>query len=457
MGLEKTSQSWESILIEKENLELIFSSVTDGIFTHDTDLRITSFNQAAERITGFSKEEVLGKRCTEVFGTNLCRDYCVLARTIETQSGAKDEEVRITGKDGRERILILNTVVLHDRQKIPCGAMVVFKDITELVSLKKELKERYRFHNLMGKNHKMQEIYELIEDIADSDVTVLIQGESGTGKELVAHAIHYQGIRANGPFVKVNCSALTETLLESELFGHVKGAFTGAIRDKIGRFELANKGTVFLDEIGDISPSIQAKLLRVLQDKQIERVGDTKPIKVDVRVVAATNKDLKKLVHQEKFREDLFYRLYVVPIHLSPLRERKEDIPLLVEHFIERFHQKSKKQIEGISQEALRLFMDYNWRGNVRELENAIEHAFVKCHGKIIGAENLPQEILEVGVSRRVATTKREEKNKNKASQPLLFGALEESGWNRTKASKMLGIGRTTLWRRLKEMGISNK
>jgi len=446
---EGSSKKLESILIEKENLELILNSVTDGIFTHDTSLRITSFNQAAERITGFSKEEVLGKRCTEVFGQNLCGEYCVLARTIETQSWAKDEEVRITGKDGRERILLLNTVVLYDRQKIPCGAMVVFKDITELVTLKKELKERYKFHNLIGKNHRMQEIYELIEDIADSDVTVFIQGESGTGKELVAHAIHHQGIRANGPFVKVDCSALTETLLESELFGHVKGAFTGAIRDKMGRFELANKGTIFLDEIGDISPVIQAKLLRVLQDKQIERVGDAKPIKVDVRIIAATNKDLKKLVNQGKFREDLFYRLYVVPIYLPPLRERKEDIPLLVEHFIERFNKKSKKQIEGISHEALSLLMDYSWKGNIRELENAIEHAFVKCHGKIIDEENLPQEILEI----RRGPDRNEKKRR--PSPNILFHALEESGWNKTKASKMLGIGRTTLWRRLKEMGIS--
>jgi transcriptional regulator with PAS, ATPase and Fis domain len=308
----------------------------------------------------------------------------------------------------------------------------------------------------------MQEIYTLIEDIADSDATVLIQGESGTGKELVAQAIHYQASRSNKPFVKVNCSALAETLLETELFGHVKGAFTGAIRDKIGRFELAQGGTIFLDEIGDISPAIQVKLLRVLQEKEIERVGSTKSIKVDVRVITATNKDLKKLMQQNKFREDLFYRLYVIPIHLSPLRERKEDIPLLVEHFIGQFKNQTGKNIESFSEDALKLLLDYSWPGNVRELENAIEHAFVKCRTHLILPEHLPQEVLGAKVESPIWRRNRFQeipgakkgsavRKRRRLTYDQLYRALKESQGNKTLAAKQLGIGRTTLWRKLKK------
>ena len=347
-------------------------------------------------------------------------------------------------KNGRPRTIILNTAILHDKEKKPWGVVAIFRDMTELVSLKRQLKERFQFHKLIGKNHQMQEVYNLIEDIADSDATVLIQGESGTGKELVAQAIHYQGPRTNKPFVRVNCSTLAESLLESELFGHVRGAFTGAIRDKIGRFELAQGGTAFLDEIGDISPAIQVKLLRVLQEKEIERVGDTKSIKVDVRVIAATNHDLKRLMREGKFREDLFYRLYVIPIHLPPLRERKEDIPLLVEHFIRQFKGQTGKKIESISEEALKLLLDYSWPGNVRELENVIEHAFVKCRVPLILPEHLPQEIL--GAKKVFGARKRP-----RLTEEQLHQALQETRGNKARAARELGIGRTTLWRKLKK------
>ena len=261
---------------------------------------------------------------------------------------------------------------------------MLLRDITLVSELQKKLEERYHFHNLIGKNHRVQEIYKLIEEVAESDVTVLIQGESGTGKELVANAIHYQSSRTRGPFVKVSCAALAESLLETELFGHVKGAFTGAHRDKMGRFELAHNGTIFLDEISEIGPAVQVKLLRVLQEREIERVGDYKPIKIDTRIIVATNKDLRHLMNTGKFREDLFYRLNVVAIDLPPLRQRRDDIPLLVEHFIQEFNKRYNKDIKGISHETLDILMENDWEGNIRELENVIEHAFVKSHASVI-------------------------------------------------------------------------
>ena len=434
----------ESILIEKDNLDLIFDFVSDGIFTHDQQMRITSFNTAAEKITGFNRAEAIGKRCPDIFAGPLCGTHCILHQAAKASRWIKDQELQIMDKNGRPRTIILNTAILHDKEKKPWGVVAIFRDMTELVSLKRQLKERFQFHKLIGKNHQMQEVYNLIEDIADSDATVLIQGESGTGKELVAQAIHYQGPRTNKPFVRVNCSTLAESLLESELFGHVRGAFTGAIRDKIGRFELAQGGTAFLDEIGDISPAIQVKLLRVLQEKEIERVGDTKSIKVDVRVIAATNHDLKRLMREGKFREDLFYRLYVIPIHLPPLRERKEDIPLLVEHFIRQFKGQTGKKIESISEEALKLLLDYSWPGNVRELENVIEHAFVKCRVPLILPEHLPQEIL--GAKKVFGARKRP-----RLTEEQLHQALQETRGNKARAARELGIGRTTLWRKLKK------
>ena len=275
------------------------------------------------------------------------------------------------------------------------GAVLVIRDITLLRDLERELRERHQFQNIIGRSKKMQDTYRLLEDLANLETTVLITGESGTGKELVARALHYSGQRAFKPFVTVSCSALAESLLESELFGHVRGAFTGAIRDKQGRFQAANGGTILLDEIGDISPLIQLKLLRVLQEKEIERVGESTPQKVDVRVIACTNKDLKEKVRRGEFRQDLYYRLKVVEVSLPPLRDRLEDLPLLVDHFCHSFNERFKKNIEGISNEVLGKFMDYPWPGNVRELEHVMEHAFVLCHGGVITLEHLPSEISD--------------------------------------------------------------
>jgi transcriptional regulator with PAS, ATPase and Fis domain len=326
----------------------------------------------------------------------------------------------------------------------------VVRDITRLTDLERELKERYQFHNIIGKSRKMQEIFRLFEDLADTDTTVLITGESGTGKELVARALHYESIRAAKPLVTVNCSALAENLLESELFGHVKGAFTGAVKDKVGRFQMADGGTIFLDEIGETSSLIQLKLLRVLQEKVFELVGDSKPIAVDMRVIAATNRDLKEKIKSGEFREDLYYRLKVVEIMLPPLRERREDIPLLVDHFLSLFDRKFEKNIDGISSEVLSTFMQYLWPGNIRELEHAIEHAFVLCRDRTINVDHLPPEIKKYSKIQPHVS----EKTSGYELQEILQ-ALKKTHWNKAKAARMLGISRPTLYQKIKEYNLT--
>lgn len=440
----------EDILAEKDNLDAIFNSLTDGVLTHDKEMIITNFNRAAELITGFNKEEVVGKKCEDLFKVKLCGENCSLCQSFSSQAGLKEHEIKIQRKDGDFRWILLNTTLLRDKRGDIKGAVAILRDITEVLSLRRELNYRYSFDNIISKNHKMQSTYKLIEDVADTDATVLIQGETGTGKELVARAIHHHSHRAKGRFVKVDCSALSENLLESELFGHVKGAFTGAYRDKMGRFELAHKGTIFLDEIANLSTNLQIKLLRVLQDREIERVGDVNTIKVDVRVIAATNSNLKELMLQGKFREDLYYRLNVVPIFLPPLRERKEDIPLLVEHFIEKLNQEAEKKIYGISQKALGILMDYNWRGNVRELENVIAYAFVKCKGRYIQPDHLPMEIIQFETAPNIKSIPK----RQNISLEAITRVLKEAGWNKSKAARKLGIDRTTLWRKIKEYQI---
>ena len=331
----------------------------------------------------------------------------------------------------------------------------MIRDITLLRDLERELRERHRFQNIIGRSKKMQDIYQLLEDLANIETTVLVTGESGTGKELVAKALHYSGERAFQPFVTVNCSALAESLLESELFGHVKGAFTGAIKDKQGRFQAANGGTILLDEIGDISPFIQLKLLRVLQEKVFERVGESAPQKVDVRVIACTNRDLKEKVRRGEFRQDLYYRLKVVEISLPPLRDRLEDLPLLVDHFCRIFNERFKKNIDGISSEVISAFMKYPWPGNVRELEHVMEHAFVLCHGRIITLEHLPTEIKDYGRAEKITIQKIRDKGLNEDQEVL--NALNKARWNKTRAARLLGISRRTVHRKISRYQLINK
>ncbi len=435
--------------MEKEH-KAIFRSVRDAIIAVDKELNIIEVNEAAKTICGLSHDKVIGKPFSAV--VNKCNFNCgdILMETIQKKDTVEANRIECI-KDNQRHIVSISTYPFLDNRDIFSGGVMVVKDETKVDELESYLRERKSFYSLIGKSGKMQEIYNLIETLSDVDSTVLITGESGTGKELVAEVIHYRGVRKDKPIVKVNCSALSENILESELFGHVRGAFTGAIMDKIGRFQKAHSGTIFLDEIGDISPGLQSKLLRVLENMEFEMVGDSTPIKVDVRVIAATNQDIHKKLLNGKFREDLFYRLKVVEMYIPPLRERREDVPLLVDHFIRHFNKKFNKGINSITNDVQRIFMDYQWPGNIRELIHTVEHAFIKCNQSIITTDDLPLEFkrhkpLPISLKER-------EENEYKA----IRNALEKANWNKTLAAKLLGIDRRTVYRKIEKHGLTHK
>jgi len=441
----------KALVEEKEryrhNLEAIFGSLKDAIITVDQELRVIEANESTKSICGISLHGIIGKEFGEV--QTQCQKPClnVLKETLKTKNTIKEYRVECGHPDRFHQVVLLTStpLIYHDNRFM--GAVLVVRDITRLTHLESELKERHQFHNIIGKSGKMQEVYRLLEDLSDTETTVLITGESGTGKELIARALHFGGIRAVKPLVNVSCSVLAENLLESELFGHVKGAFTGAVKDKEGRFQMADGGTIFLDEIGDITPMIQMKLLRVIQEREFERVGDSKPMKVDVRVIAATNRDLKEKVRLGgEFREDLYYRLKVVEVALPPLRERREDIPILVDHFYSLYSKRFQKNIDGISDEVLTIFMNYPFPGNVRELKHAIEHAFVICHDRTITTEHLPPEIKEYSKIRNHVP-----KKKFIDEPQRIFQALNKTDWNKAKAARLLGISRRTIYRKIAE------
>ena len=431
----------------RARLEAIFASVKDGIVTVDPELRIIEANKSTENICGIAVNEVEGKIFSQCL--NQCNKSCseVLRQTLEKKMTIKEYRIECGHQHRHQQTVSVTSSPLLDPEGKFMGVVLVIRDITLLRDLERELRERHQFQNIIGRSKKMQDTYRLLEDLANLETTVLITGESGTGKELVARALHYSGQRAFKPFVTVSCSALAESLLESELFGHVRGAFTGAIRDKQGRFQAANGGTILLDEIGDISPLIQLKLLRVLQEKEFERVGESTPQKVDVRVIASTNKDLKEKVRRGEFRQDLYYRLKVVEVSLPPLRERLEDLPLLVDHFCRSFNERFKKNIEGISSEVLGRFMDYPWPGNVRELEHVMEHAFVLCRGGAITLEHLPPEIRDYERTEKMAGQEIPTQGSNGAQE--ILDALNKAHWNKTKAARLLGISRRTIYRKI--------
>jgi len=430
----------------RRNLEAIFRSVGDGIITIDDRMEVIEANEATGEICGYSLKEAIGKNFSEV--QDHCNGSCqkVLEETLKTRNTIKEYRIECRRQGHPNQVVLLTSSPLTDVDSRFMGAVLVVRDITRLTNLERELRERHQFHHIIGKNAKMQEIYRLVEELADAETTVLISGESGTGKELVARALHYGGLRGAKTLVNVNCSALTENLLESELFGHVKGAFTGAVKDKTGRFQMADEGTIFLDEIGDISPRIQLKLLRVLQEREFEKVGDSHPIKVDVRIIAATNRDLRAKVRLGEFREDLYYRLKVVEIALPPLRERRDDIPLLVDHFLQMFVKRFTKGIDGISDEVMSTFMRYPWPGNVRELEHAIEHAFALCHDRTIMVDHLPTEIKGYFEAKAQAPEAKVVDEPRK-----ILKALNKADWNKAKAARILGISRQTIYRKIEE------
>jgi PAS domain S-box-containing protein len=444
----ENKQYEEELEEHRSRLESIFSSVQDAIITVDTEMNVLEANKAAENICGFKISG--GQPFTHC--TRECNQSCVdvLRETLKKRNTIQDYRIECGHRDRKKLVAMVNCSPLLDGSGKFMGAVLVIRDITRLTHLEKELKQRHHFQNIVGKSAKMQTVYGLLKILANLGTTVLITGESGTGKEMAARALHYAGSRAGGPFVTVNCSALAENLLESELFGHVKGAFTGADRDKIGRFEAADGGTILLDEIGDISPMIQLKLLRVLQEKEFERVGESNPRKVDVRVIASTNRNLKAAINRGDFREDLFYRLNVMEIPLPPLRDRYEDIPLLIDHFHRVFNKSYKKSINGVSDEVLETFMNYAWPGNIRELEHAIERAFVLCRNHTIQLEHIPAEIRDF-----TRFTKRPKEKRTDDDPGKILKTLEKTDWNISKAARLLGISRWTMYRRFQKYNIS--
>jgi transcriptional regulator with PAS, ATPase and Fis domain len=379
-----------------------------------------------------------------------CNGQCldVVKKTIEEKQPGEVRRIECKRKHHLHQVVNVTTYPLLDNR----GAVLVVRDETHLADLERDMRERQQLYNIIGKSEKIQMIYSLIEDLADIQTTVLITGESGTGKELVAEELHYKGGRSQKPFVKVNCTALSENLLESELFGHVKGAFTGAIQDRVGRFQKADGGTIFLDEIGDITPRMQLQLLRVLQEREFERVGDSTPMKVDVRIIAATHQNLREKIRRGEFREDLYYRLKVVEINLPPLREKREDVPLLVSHFINKFNKKLHKDIKEISSDVQKIFLDYLWPGNVRELEHTMEHAFILCHQNTITVDHLPL-TFKGFIETRIAPFDSAMADEHRA----ILIALENTGWIRAKAARLLGMSRSTFYRKIEEYKIKMK
>ncbi|MCX5820981.1 MAG: sigma 54-interacting transcriptional regulator, partial [Deltaproteobacteria bacterium] len=414
--------------------------------------RITSFNRAAEQITGVRREDAVGQHCKDVLKADVCEKGCILRKTIQSGKSIVNRTVHIVDAAGRRVPISISTALLKDEQGRIVGAVETFRDISVEEKLRKAIAERYSFEDIISKNHRMHQLFDILPDVADSASTVLLEGESGTGKELFARAIHHLSPRKKQPFIAVNCGALPDTLLESELFGYKAGAFTDAKKDKPGRFRLAERGTLFLDEIGDISPALQVRLLRVLQEKTYEPLGSVESVASDVRIIAATNKRLQELVKEGKFREDLYYRIHVIRMELPPLRDRMEDIPLLADHFIHHFNVLQKKEIAGLSGEALACLVSYDYPGNVRELQNIIEHAFILCKAGLIEPHHLPENIC---LPHSMESSGRNETmNMKDLEAVFITNMLRRHQWNRIKTAKALGIHKSTLFRKIKALRI---
>ncbi len=443
--------------------ETVIQTMMDGLMVVDPEGMIIAVNPAMERLTGYTREELLGQPCT-ILNCDRCRGFrpqdpqrqCTLFK----EGGVRRIRCVLTKKGGTTLPFLKNAAILRDAAGHVLGAVETLTDLSEVSArdrvisrLRRELHREDGFHGLLGRSPAMLQLFQLLTSAAASEAPVILSGESGTGKEMAAAALHRLSPRAKGPFIKVNSAALNESLLESELFGHIKGAFTGADRTRVGRFEAAHRGSIFLDEIGDLPQATQAKLLRVLQEKIIEKVGDHRPIPVDVRIITATNQDLQLLMEQGHFREDLFFRINVIPIHLPALRERREDIPLLVEHFLEHTAAKTQKPITSLSREALELFFQYNWPGNVRELMNVIDYAFVLCHQGAILPEHLPVQLT----GKRPAPPRLrrpETAGPQRVSREEIINALRASQGQKSKAAELLGVSRVTLWKWLKDHNI---
>jgi len=430
----------ERLLGEKADLERILDNLSEGIIAHDTDRTILYFNRAAEEITGHRREDVLGKDCHEAFGRPFCGGRCAFKNGSPQDLGTSDYSLNILSRDGTPRRVEMRVNPMSGADGRLAGVIASFRDVTDLTGLQIRCGDLDGFAGIIGRDPKMLEVYSRIRETATTDYPVCITGETGTGKELVAAAVHEESRRGGGPFVPVNSAALPEGMLESELFGHVKGAFTGALRDKKGRFELADGGSLFLDEVSELPRVLQAKLLRVLQEGSFEPVGSEKTRRVDVRLITATNRDLKRDVASGRFRKDLFYRINVVPISLPPLRERRGDIHLLAAHFLE-MESRDGEPAQTLSRDAVARMKRYAWPGNVRELQSAIRFAVIRCRGRIIEVDHLPRELRDMDPGRAGRGPGR------KLDPGSVHAALDRTGGNKAKAARLLGVGRATLYR----------
>lgn len=434
--------------------QTVLRCVADGVFTVDRDWHITSFNRAAERITGVPAERAIGKRCSEVFHANICENGCAIRQTLETGREVIDQPASILNQRGRAVPISISSAVLRAEDGTLLGAVETFRDLSTIEQLRREIHERYSFEDIIGKSEAFQKIFAILPDIAASESTVLVEGPSGSGKELLARAIHNMSARAKQPYVVVNCGTLPPTLVESELFGYKRGAFTDARQDKPGRIALAEGGTVFFDEIGDLPPEIQIKLLRLLQEREYEPLGGVGPVRANVRVVAATNQKLSTLVGAGQFRDDLYFRLAVVRLAVPPLVERLEDVPFLVEHFIERFNAKQGKRIQGVTPAVMEVLMRHDFPGNARELENVIEYCFVLCRNGMIDVHHLPEDLR---ARRRAPVPEAHPDGAGPLAQSeasAIRAALRRHDGRVGAVARELGVSRTTLWRKMRKYGL---
>ncbi len=451
--LSLTSSENDSFYPCQAPAQAILESISDGVFTVDKNWRITYFNNAAEEITGISRHEALGKPCNEIFQSNMCADSCALHKTLTTGIPVINKPACITNASGHRVSVSISTAILRNSNDEIIGCAETFRDLSLVERLRNELERRVQIGGMLTRSPVMTKVFDVLPQIAASDSTVLIEGETGTGKELFARAIHNLSNRRSKPFIALNCSALPDTLLESELFGYKAGAFTGAEKDKLGRFGVAEGGTLFLDEIGEISPALQVKLLRVLQEKTYEPLGSSYPIKANVRIICATNQCLANLVEDKKFRPDLYYRIDVVNVNLPPLKKRKEDIPLLVDHFISNFNHIQGKSVDGVTHDVMTLLMSHEFPGNIRELENIIEHAFVLCSDGFIDISSLPRELTRKSYYPKEKESVIDEVVHAVEAQAIVE-AIKRNNNNRVAAARELGIHKSTLFRKIKALGI---
>ncbi len=440
---------------ENENLfvgfDTLFDQMAEGVFTINSRWRITTFNRRAQEITGFSREEVLGKYCWDIFSSDLCKSNCPLKRAIETGEPCTDQDIRIAVKDNQNQSILVNTSAIRNNRNRVVGAIETFRPLTVPDNADNKTDSGTNYLNeIIGESSHIKKIRRQIPDIAATETTVIIEGEPGTGKELVARAIHQQSNRSSCPFISVNCSALSGNLLESELFGHVKDAFKGAVNAKVGKLEAAKGGTLFLDEIGEIKPETQIKLLRVIEDGVFERVAGIRSIPMDTRIIAATNKNLPAEVREGRFREDLYYRLRTVPLYIPPLRERKSDIPLIISHYITKFNKKYNRKVKRIDSRTQKILSQFSWPGNIRELERILEYAFVFVKGPVITASHLP----EIESSTVPAGPKGSNKALTEDEKTAIENVLKKTKGRRDDACRILGISRTSLWRKMKAHGL---